>query len=93
MRPHDLNGPCPECGADWRGKPISTESLLAGHYGEWNEGDEPRYYSRLIGCELAYDHPQHYDGVSYWQCPDCKATWNRFTGTLEPIPAYPSESA
>jgi hypothetical protein len=34
----------------------------------------------LIGVELSYDDPEHYDGVSYWQCPECYVAWNRFNG-------------
>lgn len=46
----------------------------------------PYRWGREIGIELAYDHPLHYDGVSYWECPDCKTTFNRFTGEMEEIP-------
>lgn len=46
---------------------------------------EPYRWGREIGIELPYDHPNHYDGVSYWQCPDCGATFNRFTGKMEEI--------
>lgn len=48
--------------------------------------DDPRYFNRLIGVELDWDHPQHYDGVSYWMCPSCKTTWNRWTKEEEEIP-------
>lgn len=58
---------CPECNANWR------DSLIPG---------TSRHYSRLIGVELPYGHPERYDGVSIWQCPDCAAQWNRFTGKL-----------
>lgn len=36
----------------------------------------PEYprYSRKIGVEI----PEIYDGVLYWLCPDCDATWNRW---------------
>ena len=40
----------------------------------------PYRWGRLIGVELAYDHPNHYAGVSYWKCPDCETVWDRFTG-------------
>lgn len=30
--------------------------------------------SRLIGVEIS----RLYDGVLYWQCPDCGHRWNRF---------------
>jgi hypothetical protein len=28
--------------------------------------------------ELPYDHPDHYDGVSYWECPDCNHQFPQF---------------
>jgi len=33
-----------------------------------------------IGIQLPYDHPDHYDGVSYWMFPCCGATYDRWTG-------------
>lgn len=73
-------GPCPECGADWRDKPIPEEYRLSGCYGPPDTA--PTHYSRLIGVEYAYDHPHHYDGVSEWMCPDCGARWSRWTEEL-----------
>lgn len=46
----------------------------------------PYRWGREIGIELSWNHPKHYDGVSYWECPDCKTTFNRFTGMEEEIP-------
>ncbi len=54
---------------------------------KWDEGyDEltpcscgPRFSSRLVGIELPYDHPDHFDGVSFWCCPDCNTRWDRWT--------------
>jgi hypothetical protein len=43
---------------------------------------EPRYYSKLIGIELPYDDPHHYDGVSFWMCAACGARWDRWSGQL-----------
>lgn len=40
--------------------------------------ENPQKFSRLIGFELAYDHPDHYDGVSFWRCPECSYDWQRF---------------
>lgn len=40
----------------------------------------PYRWGREIGIELPYDHPNHYDGISYWQCPDCNTAFDRFTG-------------
>lgn len=46
----------------------------------------PYRWGREIGIELPYNHPQHYDGMSYWECPDCSTTFNRWTGKEEEIP-------
>lgn len=40
----------------------------------------PYRFSRVIGVEI-----QGYDGISYWQCPDCNQTWNRWTKQEEQI--------
>jgi hypothetical protein len=40
----------------------------------------PYKFSRLIGVELPYSHPGHYDGVSYYMCPDCQHKFPRFKG-------------
>ena len=58
----------------------------AGHYG-WTE-EEPISFSHIVGIELPYGHPNRYDGVSYWMCPKCRTTWNRFSGEKEVIPEY-----
>ena len=69
----------------YMGKTDAEIRNAAGNYG-WTE-ENHRCFGNLIGIELSYDHPQHYDGVSYWQCPDCKTTWNRFTNEEEEIPS------
>lgn len=60
----------------WGAKTDEEIVKSAGHYG-WTP-ETPRHFTRLVGVELPLTHPQHYDGVSFWQCPDCQATWNRF---------------
>lgn len=89
------DGNCPQCGSSWRGGQIPSESVSKGYYGhhnpckklrEWDKGYDEltqctcpvRHYSRLIGIEV----PSKYDGVSYWRCPDCGATWDRWTGAI-----------
>ncbi len=40
-------------------------------------GDKPeseRFFSRVIGMEVR----GVYDGVLYWQCPDCGGRWHRW---------------
>lgn len=92
---------CPKCGCSWYGGSIVEEFIKQRTEGVkiWQgmtdeqideyvkDGYSPPYrWGRQIGIELSYDHPNHYDGVSYWQCPDCDATFNRFTGKEEEIP-------
>jgi hypothetical protein len=45
-------------------------------------------YSRVIGIEI----PGLYDGISYWQCPDCHASWDRWTGERSPKTARPDSA-
>jgi predicted Zn-ribbon and HTH transcriptional regulator len=58
---------CPECNASWIGTPIPEKSR------DFFGGKS--HFSRLCGIET-----DEYDGVSRWQCPDCSAEWNRWTG-------------
>lgn len=59
---------CPFCHSDLRGEPIPKESQKS--YGNHT------HFSRLVGIEIRGG----YDGVSYWECPDCLRVWDRFTG-------------
>jgi DNA-directed RNA polymerase subunit RPC12/RpoP len=34
----------------------------------------------IIGIEYSYLHPEHYDGISEWQCQDCNTRIGRWTG-------------
>lgn len=38
---------------------------------------ETGQYSRKIGVEIQ----GVYDGVLFWQCPDCEGRWHRFSET------------
>jgi len=60
-------GKCPVCNSDWDGGNIPKN--IREHY------SEPYKWSRLIGIEIR----ELYDGVSFWECPDCKTKWNRWT--------------
>lgn len=37
---------------------------------------------RVIGVQYGSEVRDHYDGVSEWRCPDCKARWGRWTRNL-----------
>ena len=92
---------CPKCGNSWdggsiletfiKGRDDGTQSWCKDMTDKQIEEDVKKMYSppyrwgREVGVELSWDHPDYYDGVSYWQCPDCKTTWNRWTGDEEEI--------
>lgn len=82
------HGRCPKCNADWCAgdifdtlrtqdwcKAMSDDDLRA-HIRQFYS--PPYKFSRLIGVELPCTHPDHYDGVSYWECPDCEHQFPRF---------------
>src|SRR4051794_24279323 len=60
---------CPHCGADLRGNPIPQEYIDGGYY-----APEATHYNRKVGVEV----PSVYDGILYWECPDCGGTWHRW---------------
>jgi hypothetical protein len=60
---------CPHCNADLQGKPIPQEYIDEGFYGDLT------HYSRRIGVEIR----GVYDGMLFWQCPDCGGRWHRWT--------------
>ncbi len=77
---------CPNCGSDfdggsildtfisqrndgvkcWQGKSDSDIELLVKKY-----YSPPYRWERIIGVELPHDHPDYYDGISFYKCPDC----------------------
>lgn len=60
---------CPHCHSSLMGEPIPQRLIDAGYY---PRGDTN--YSRTIGVEIR----GVYDGVLYWQCPDCGGKWHRW---------------
>jgi hypothetical protein len=64
----DYNAPtnCPHCKASLLGALIPPEQ---GH-------PKGAHWKREIGVE----DPEIYDGIYYWQCPDCKGTWGGYRG-------------
>lgn len=63
-------------------KSLAEIKKMAKKFG-WTEKNKKRF-SRVVGidCSLSLDanDDEAYDGVSYWQCPDCKVAWHRFKG-------------
>lgn len=94
-KPEDLHSRnCPKCGSSWDGGSILETFIKQRDEGvevwrgmsdediekEMKKCYRPPYrWGREIGIELSYDHPKHYDGISFWQCPDCKTMFDRFT--------------
>lgn len=62
----DPNGTCPKCSSSWDAGEIPEKHRHCY--------SPPYRYSRLIGVEIS----ALYDGVWYWQCPDCDARFPRF---------------
>lgn len=60
---------CPKCNADLTGEPIPQEYIDEGLYAPGST-----HYSRKIGIET-----RDYDGVLFWQCPDCGWRWHRWS--------------
>lgn len=36
----------------------------------------------IVGVEYSHDHPEHYDGVSEWECLACGLRRGRWTGSI-----------
>lgn len=64
---------CPVCKSTGEGAPIPEEQ---------QESYGATHFSRFIGIEYPYGHPDRYDGVSEWNCPDCGARWGQFSGKI-----------
>ena len=73
---------CPSCGRNFIGEDIYEYFLRkykdpkqaledASLYG-WSE-DKPRNFKKDVGLETS-----QYDGVSWYYCTKCSATWKRF---------------
>ena len=84
----DQHGTCPACGSNWDAGDMFPVLRKQSCFDKLSDDElrqkitiwysPPYKFSRLIGVEYAYDHPQHYDGVSEWACPDCDTRWYRF---------------
>lgn len=38
--------------------------------------------TNIIMMEYPYDHPEHYDGISEYNCTDCGTRWGRWSGKI-----------
>jgi hypothetical protein len=67
MKPTEADKPhnCPHCKTSLLGGPIPED--IKEHY-------SGNYWKREIGVEIS----EIYDGVYYWECPDCKGTWGGY---------------
>jgi len=72
LDPHTLE--CPSCKSSWDAGDIPKENHK--YY------SPPYKYFRVVGIEV----PGGYDGISYWQCPDCNTVWDRWTGEETLLP-------
>lgn len=61
----------------YKEKSLDEIKKVAQNYG-WSD-DSPTRFGKVIGIQLSYDDPNYYDGISYWQCPNCEVAWNRFS--------------
>jgi len=57
---------CPHCAANLQGEPIPEQHR--------NLFSAATHYGREIGVQIY----GVYDGVLYWQCPDCGGVWHRW---------------
>ena len=64
---------CPHCKADLKGDPIRPESQH--FYGG------ATHFKR----EMGYEFPEKYDGVWYYECPDCKGQFGGRKAVMESL--------
>lgn len=77
---------CPKCGVEWQEKETIYEFFLNKYGNEEKARETAKYY----GC--VPENPKHfgknvvgieiqgmYDGISFWECQECKSTFDRWT--------------
>lgn len=67
---------CPHCGVSLIGDPIPEKDRH--HFGK------ETHFRREVGIEIW----GAYDGILYWQCPDCGGSWHRW-----PVESWQHERA
>lgn len=85
LDPDENDGPhCPHCGVSLRGERIDPAKVYTEEeYAlPWDQRPQGKYYApgsthfkRTIGMEDS----RVYDGVLFYQCPDCGGRWHRWT--------------
>ena len=40
----------------------------------------PDCQKQMLACEYPYNHPEHYDGISEWECESCKVRFGSWYG-------------
>lgn len=76
---------CPSCGIEWEQK----ETIYEYFFSVYKDETKARKAAQLHGCTP--DNPKHfgknvigiengeYDGVSLWECQECKSQFSRWT--------------
>jgi len=94
---HCEKSSCPKCGVSWEDerempqvlfesqntsyKTIEEAEVAAALYG-WTKENKMKPGKDVIGVQYSYKNPNHYDGVSEWNCAVCKARVGRWSGKL-----------
>jgi hypothetical protein len=72
---------CPHCNVSLIGAPIPehiNQPAFNKYMGKmWRPYGDATHWRREVGVEIRGAH----DGVLFYQCPDCKGTWNRWPDT------------
>ena len=81
---------CPQCKIAWEEDETIYEFFLKKYEGDTIKAaetascygctpDTPKHFSKnVIGVEIS----EKYDGVSYWECSNCKSIFDRWTMKL-----------
>ena len=57
---------------------MEAAEAAATTYG-WTKENKLHPGQDVVGIEYAYDHPDHYDGISEWQCMLCRSRIGRWS--------------
>ena len=75
--------------------PINLDTMSQNELDAWNSArmygwtfENPKTFRKLIGVEVQ----GVYDGILYWQCPECSFKWKRFDWTPDEYVENQSET-